>query len=82
MEEINAVPNTKRRKERGKGQRENPPEKGNDVLTLSHHTCLRSSPTQRFQNVFQQKTKSKSAIENVASYIQPIIILRHRKERE
>lgn len=76
MEEINAVPNTKRRKERGKGQRENPPEKGNDVLTLSHHTCLRSSPTQRFQNVFATKNKIKvSYRKRGILYIQPINIL-------
>lgn len=68
---------TKRRKERGKGQRENPPEKGNEMCS-SHHTHLSTliANTTLSKCTRNKKTKSKSAIENVASYPKPTITLR------
>lgn len=62
MEEINAVPNTKRRKERGKGQRENPPEKGNDVLTLSHTTLVYARRQHNAFKMYSNKKQNQSQL--------------------
>lgn len=54
---------TKRRKERGKGQRENPPEKGNEMCSLSPHTLVYA---RRQHNAFkmysQQKKQNQSQL--------------------